>query len=114
MAMAPGGRESNSIPAPRTWARGGGAPPPVLEGGAVAEPAPPSEHPAAPTPITVARSTARMALRRPDGLVVALWWAAAANRRLAASSVGPIGSTIGPPCVLAMLGSRRPGVAVRG
>src|SRR6187200_1661550 len=35
--------------------------------------------------------------------------AAAANLRLAASSVGPIGSTIGPPCVLATLGSRRPG-----
>jgi len=35
--------------------------------------------------------------------------AAAANRRIAASSVGPISPNIGPPCVLALLGSRRPG-----
>src|SRR5436190_21663408 len=34
--------------------------------------------------------------------------AAAANRRLAASSVGSISPDIDPPCVLARLGSRRP------
>ena len=40
---------------------------------------------------------------------------APANRRIAASSVGSISrADIDPPCVLALLGSRRPGITAIG
>jgi len=43
------------------------------------------------------------------GLLAFPGGAAAANGRIATSSVGSISLDIDPPCVLALLGSRRPG-----